>query len=574
MNMKWVLASVGVLIALAIGSTADAATSGPTITGGNAVTSNDQYYYGKTEPYASVSYNALDANGKRMVIGATKADKSGNFRVKLNHHLRTGLYTWVYVTDNTGSNKGDYSVYDRVIDGVKYFDPSDPANKQAAAKQTSKEFQGKRRNTTSVTSSQLPAAVSAPTANSVVTTQLKARSQETYPFGNLFTFKPTSSIVQATLKGQTQTTSWLWNVVSSNGVTNRRSNVGFASKFRMPQAGISLTWQGQTYNLDSQQGMQLANDGTVYVEFDNDSNTSNGGAFVLRISAAYAKYLSEKSGNTKVDGKITPIWLDKSAVATALDSGNMALSKLIPAQHGSTFAVWGNTPYILSGTSSAQTMFKLQFKYATAKTTSSPYQATTSAWDGNPRVVLTASSLGTGQFFKNDGRTVASGITTMPKNFTLVSANTGYFVIPYSQSNGNQKAWWGYTLYQVKVVSGRLVITQVPLVMQGMLGDAGKGSDPVQSITYNPWDGKLYITSNDAWVSYNLSAYVTAGNNLLGKYNKVAYGDAAGNPITQPANINIQSVKLNSKMETEQLAFFGNTTYILGNTNNQILISK
>lgn len=42
------------------------------------------------------------------------------------------------------------------------------------------------------------------------------------------------------------------------------------------------------------------------------------------------------------------------------------------------------------------------------------------------------------------------------------------------------KGWFGYAFYQVKLLLGTLVITQISLIIQDMLADSGKGDDPVK----------------------------------------------------------------------------------------------
>lgn len=568
----------------------------PLVSGGNAVTSNSSTYYGYTEPYATISYNSLDAKGNRILLGYGKASKDGYFNFRLANHLRTGAYSWVYVTSNkewkggkellgreisTGSSKpSDFSVYERVIDGGKYFDINDPSNaKNRAYLGKNAQFLRNKSTAPLTEQSQLPLKVSYSKPSNIITEKIPARTKENYPYGNLFTYSG-PSLFQAIANGETTELLWQWNPVSTSGGDTNKQNVSFISKFRSPQADISLSWQGTNYNFNSQQGVQLDNNGNVYVIYDNDDNFENTGAFVMRISAAYAYYLSQEKGNTVADGKKTPIWLSKSELENALNSGNIAVSKILPSVHGATLSVSGNNVYVLTTNDmKTQTLVRLDFSYALGE---GPKNTGTTAkyTDTATRTILTSTNLGSSAFYKNDGKDLASGVREMPKNLTMIDDTTGYFAIPYSKSNGNQKGWYGYAFYQLKLENNNLVITQVPLIIQSMLGDSGEDVDPTQSITYNPNDGRMYITSNSVWASFDLAKYVQYGKQLNGKYEKIAYSTAPeenANPATSQIgaiDFDLTSTKFNSSAETEQLAFFGGTTYLLVDTHNQLLISK
>lgn len=593
-NIKKALLLFGATIAFGV---AEKAYAAPLISGGNAVTSSSTSYYGYTEPYATVSYNSLDTKGNRILLGYGKADKNGYFNFPLSHRLRTGVYSWVYLTSNqvwnsgtelngrvisTGSSQpSDFSAYERVIDGGQFFDPNDLANmKNRSYLGSNAQFLRNKSTKPLLEQSKLPKKVTIPTANQTITNQIKSRSKESYPYGNLFTYNSAGNLNQATKNGLTTETVWQWNpITTSGGVTNKK-NIAFTSKLRFPQANINVSWQGSTYSFLSQQGVQIDKNGNIYVAYDNDTSLTNTGSFVMRISAAYAYYLSQTSGDTIVDGKKTPVWLSKSQVEAALDSGNISLSKILPSVHGATMSVIGSDVYVLTTKDfNSQSLTKLAFDYAQGVGPQST--GTTAKYkDTAQRTTLVNSDLGSSIFYKNDGVTLASGVSQNPKNLTMVDNSTGYFTIPYSKSNGQQKGWYGYAFYQLKLVSGKLEITQVPLIIQDMLGDSGNGYDPVQSITYNPNDGRMYITSNDVWASFDLSKYIITANNLQDKYEKISYAtgpDENANPVEkQIGNIDIglTSTKLNATAETEQIAFFGNTTYLMVNTNNQLMIGN
>lgn len=568
----------------------------PLVSGGNAVTSSSSTYYGYTEPYATISYNSVDAKGNRILLGYGKASKEGYFNFKLANHLRTGAYSWVYVTSNkewnggkkllgrdisTGSSKvSDFSVYERVIDGGKYFDINDPSNiKNRSYLGKNAQFLRNKNIIPLNEQSKLPIKVRYPNPSNIITEKISARTKEPYPYGNLFTYSGTS-LFQAVANGDTQKLPWQWNPISTSGAKTNNQNISFLSRLRSPQAEISLDWQGESYYFNSQQGVQLDSNGNVYIIYDNDDNFENTGSFVMRISAAYAYYLSQEKGNTEVEGKKTPIWLSKVELENALNSGNIAVSKILSSVHGATLSVVEDKAYVLiTNDMKTQTLLRLDFSYALGE---GPKNTGTTAkyTDTASRRNLSSINLGSSTFYKNDGKDLASGVREMPKNLTMVDDTTGYFSIPYSKSNGKQKGWYGYAFYQLKLENNNLVINQVPLIIQNMLGDAGDEVDPAQSITYNPNDGRMYITSNSVWASFDLTKYMQYGRLLEGKYEKVAYKtgpEENANPATNqigPIDFDLISTKLNVSAETEQLAFFGEKTYLLVDTHNQLLISK
>ncbi|MCB5953550.1 hypothetical protein [Enterococcus sp. CWB-B31] len=588
----------------------------PLVSNGNAVTSlpnptarydTSLTYYGYTEPYATISYNSIDIAGNRILLGYGKADQNGWFKFDLSHRLRAGVYSWVYVTSNqdwangetlngrtisTGtSKKSDFSVYERVVDGGKYFDSNDPSNKLNRSVLGGNVTYLRNKNTTPlVDQSILPKAITISKPNEIISDQFGERTSNSYPYGNLFTYKAGIDLYQGTENGQTEPVSWSWNGLTTTGAATNGKDAKFVSKMRLirtADTGATLEWQGTTYKMDAQQGAAMDTKGNLYVVYDNDNDAKNLGGFVMRISASFVQYLTSIEGKEQVDNKNTPLWLTTEDVKKALDSGQVALSEILPIVHGAVLTVVDDTPYVLTTNKefTTQTLTKLSYSYALGK---GPQNTGTTAKykDTATRTLLTATDVVSGTFKKNDHQQ-ATGVSLMPKNFTMVDNDTGYFVIPYSKSSGNQKGWYGYAVYQVKVANEQLNIRQNPIVIQNILGDTksdGTGIDPAQSISYNPNDGRLYITANDVWMSFDLEKYNTVGTKALSKYvsgASVSYTQSTAtdnaNPIeTQlgAIDIGLSSTKLNSKMETEQLIFFGDKTYLIANNYNQLLEAK
>ena len=228
------------------------------------------------------------------------------------------------MTSTTAPNSGNFSVYDRVIDGAQYFDPLDPANKTAAGYQAyfdtpggikTNGKTGTRQNTTSIAASVLDTTAA-------------------------------SSVKPPAYSGTVQ-----WN-----GTLNKGTVYSFATR------------------LDT----NIAPDGSLYVLYDTDKNAGNSGAFVLRCSRAYSRYLIDK-GYT----------LTKAKMQAALDSGNLALSPAtVKALRSDKLAYVSGKEVIVSGANSAKVLNTLSFKYAVGKYQLKALGTTTNYWDGNARSMI------------------------------------------------------------------------------------------------------------------------------------------------------------------------------------------
>jgi glucan-binding YG repeat protein len=160
----------------------------------------------------------------------------------------------------------------------------------------------------------------------------------------------------------------------------------------------------------------------------------------------------------------------------------------------------------------------------------------------------------------------------------MVDNTTGYFAMSYAKNDG-LKGWYGYQFYQVKLANGRLNITIIPVIVQDMLG-LGKenGFNSLQSITYNPWDKRMYMVVNSAWQSFDMASFLALGRTMQTKPINLPYNPTTANcPLSNAnpvsGNIGLSRVRLNSNMETEQIAFHGSNVFIDGVTNSQIYVA-
>lgn len=373
-----------------------------------------------------------------------------------------------------------------------------------------------------------------PEADALVVKPFAERSTGDSPYRHLFTVQSEEPLPVATKAGKLQTPGQIKGEIGTTGFTNGKDFVKFAPFMMLPNTSLVLSWRNNTYRFSDPTGVQISPDGTIYIEYDADDDAQNTGAFVLRITSDTAKQLQDRG--TSAVGKKT--------VLKYLRTRGMALTPILSdAPRGATLAVYGDTVMMLSGADAEQTLYRIIFPEKGKR-----YLA---------RVKPVASAVISG----NDAITP---ITAPPSNFTLVSEDTGYFVIPYSRTGGGQGAWYGYAVYQLKIEKDSIRVAQSPIILQSMLGDAGKGSDPVRSVTWNPYDQRLYVTSDGAWFSFDLKAFARESGVYATKS-----GNKKGNRV--PIDISIHGADFKSKAGTPQLAFDDAQAILLNGPGGQLL---
>ncbi|BCK00670.1 hypothetical protein [Anaerocolumna chitinilytica] len=395
---------------------------------------------------------------------------------------------------------------------------------------------------------------SVPKQDTTLTKKLTARSTENYPYGNLFTLNkglPSNIGIPNTSYTKLPEPKLLSNKITAKGLINGKLEGGkFESYIGSPYAEETLEYNGIQYNFKSQQGVQVDDAGNIYIIYDNDTNNYNTGSFVICFKEQYTRTLQDSK--TRVS---------TSELKRALKAKLVAISGIIPTMHGATLATIGDKAYVLCADipTGLQTLQELSIS--------------------GEKLKLTKVAAGT--YKDSSGKNIVKGnemIGKFFKNFTMIDAATGYSMIPYSKNRG-AGGWYGYAFYQLKVEGEILVITQVPVLIQDLIGDGDNKYIPSQSITYNPWDQRMYITGDMAWMSFDLGKYIELGNSMLGQYNKIAFNDGGAsnaNPVKSNIDIDMKQGTLDKHIpfECEQLMFHGKYTYLLINGINQILIMK
>lgn len=395
---------------------------------------------------------------------------------------------------------------------------------------------------------------SVPKQDTTLTKKLTARSAENYPYGNLFTLNkglPSNIGIPNTSYTKLPEPKLLSNKITAKGLINGKLDGGkFESYIGSPYAEETLEYNGIQYNFKSQQGVQIDDAGNIYIIYDNDTNNYNTGSFVICFKEQYTRTLQDSK--TRVSA---------SELKRALNAKLVAISGIIPTMHGATLATIGNKAFVLCADipTGMQTLQELSIS--------------------GEKLKLTKVAAGT--YKDSSGKNIVKGnemVGKFLKNFTMIDAATGYSMIPYSKNKG-AGGWYGYAFYQLKVEGDILVITQVPVLIQDMIGDGDNKYNPSQSITYNPWDQRMYITGDMAWMSFDLGKYIELGNSMLGQYNKIAFNDGGAsnaNPVKSNIDIDMKQGTLDKHIpfECEQLMFHGKYTYLLINGINQILIMK
>lgn len=395
---------------------------------------------------------------------------------------------------------------------------------------------------------------SVPKQDTTLTKKLTARSTENYPYGNLFTLNkglPSNIGIPNTSYTKLPEPKLLSNKITAKGLINGKLEGGkFESYIGSPYAEETLEYNGIQYNFKSQQGVQVDDAGNIYIIYDNDTNNYNTGSFVICFKEQYTRTLQDSK--TRVSA---------SELKRALNAKLAAISGIIPTMHGATLATIGNKAFVLCADipTGLQTLQELSIS--------------------GEKLKLTKVAAGT--YKDSSGKNIVKGnemVGKFFKNFTMIDAATGYSMIPYSKNKG-AGGWYGYAFYQLKVEGDILVITQVPVLIQDMIGDGDNKYNPSQSITYNPWDQRMYITGDMAWMSFDLGKYIELGNSMLGQYNKIAFNDGGAsnaNPVKSNIDIDMKQGTLDKHIpfECEQLMFHGKYTYLLINGINQILIMK